>query len=312
MSATLGGTIYVSVIWTAGDVLTEAKLDNMVANDQAYDSHTAQGLLLNNTYSFASKNAAASANYNLARMNASDQAEFGDDGITALKKGLWDGWIIAGETWTYASADAPTFTMTVPSGAVSKYNVGDRIKLTQTTVKYFIVTAVADTTLTVYGGTDYTLVDATISANYYSHSKSPVGFPLDPTKWTILTTDTETKAKISPTGGVWYGGATAWGVGANITIVVPIGAWDLNYSINVDCISMMVTLSSTNNSETDPDLTSYFYTVGGVRTIFNRQMNKKVIVATKTTWYLMGKLITGNIETNNGQYTYVRATCAYL
>lgn len=29
---------YVSVVWTAGDILTEAKLDNMVANDRAVDA----------------------------------------------------------------------------------------------------------------------------------------------------------------------------------------------------------------------------------------------------------------------------------
>lgn len=41
----MGFTIaYASVTWTAGDTITEAKLDNMVANDQAYDSHAAQGL----------------------------------------------------------------------------------------------------------------------------------------------------------------------------------------------------------------------------------------------------------------------------
>lgn len=36
-------TTYTSVTWTAGDVLTEAKLDNMVANDQAVDA-MAQGI----------------------------------------------------------------------------------------------------------------------------------------------------------------------------------------------------------------------------------------------------------------------------
>jgi len=34
---------YTSVSWTAGDVITEAKLDAMVANDQAVDAH-AQGI----------------------------------------------------------------------------------------------------------------------------------------------------------------------------------------------------------------------------------------------------------------------------
>lgn len=30
---------YTSVVWTAGDVITEAKLDNMTANDQAVNAH---------------------------------------------------------------------------------------------------------------------------------------------------------------------------------------------------------------------------------------------------------------------------------
>lgn len=43
----MGFTIaYTAVVWTAGDIITEAKMDNMVANDQAYDAHAAQGLEL--------------------------------------------------------------------------------------------------------------------------------------------------------------------------------------------------------------------------------------------------------------------------
>ena len=83
------------------------------------------------------------------------------------------GWIPAQETWAYASAT----TITVPAGAASKYSIGDKIKLTQTTVKYFYVTGVADTVLTVNGGTDYTVANAAITLNYYSKSASPVGFP---------------------------------------------------------------------------------------------------------------------------------------
>jgi len=91
----------------------------------------------------------------------------------------WDGWLEAKETWTYASAT----TITVPSGAASKYQRGDKIKLTQTTVKYFYITGVADTVLTITAGTSYTLVNAAISANYYSHEANPMGFP-DWFNWT--------------------------------------------------------------------------------------------------------------------------------
>lgn len=85
----------------------------------------------------------------------------------------WDGWQSANETWTYATAT----TITVPSGAASKYRVGDKIKFTQTTVKYFVIVGVADTVLTVTGGDDYTVANAAITVNYYSHSETPLGFP---------------------------------------------------------------------------------------------------------------------------------------
>ena len=55
----LGAVSYTSITWTVGDVITEAKLDNMVANDQAYDSHAAQGLLLNNDVGYYQKDSGA-------------------------------------------------------------------------------------------------------------------------------------------------------------------------------------------------------------------------------------------------------------
>lgn len=93
--------------------------------------------------------------------------------LTNAIDNLNSGWIDPEETWTYASAT----TITVPSGAASKYAVGDKIKLTQTTVKYFYITAVADTLLTVTGGSDYTLTNTAITDFYYSKAASPLGFP---------------------------------------------------------------------------------------------------------------------------------------
>ena len=86
---------------------------------------------------------------------------------------LETGWTEGVGTWTYASAT----TITIPAGGASLYAVGDKIKLTQTTVKYFYITAVANTLLTITGGTDYTLANAAITLPYYSHAASPVGHP---------------------------------------------------------------------------------------------------------------------------------------
>lgn len=85
----------------------------------------------------------------------------------------YDGWQLVSDSWSYASVT----TITVPTGAASLYQIGDKIKLTQTTAKYFIVTAVADTLLTVTGGSDYSVANAAITSPYYSHSDYPLGWP---------------------------------------------------------------------------------------------------------------------------------------
>ena len=91
------------------------------------------------------------------------------------QKTLYDngGWIGAVGTWTYASATS----INIPAGGLTLYAVGTRVKLTQTTEKYFYIVGVADTLLTITGGTSYTLTNAAITLPYFSHAASPVGFP---------------------------------------------------------------------------------------------------------------------------------------
>jgi len=88
-----------------------------------------------------------------------------------------DGWIAAGETWTYASAS----TFTVTGDVTGKCQKGDKVKLTQTTAKYFYVLSASysapSTTVTVIAGTSYTVADAAITSPYYSHEANPIGFP---------------------------------------------------------------------------------------------------------------------------------------
>jgi hypothetical protein len=87
--------------------------------------------------------------------------------------GALDGWTPTGETWSYASAN----TITVPTGAANRYQKGDRAKWTQTTVKYGVIIAVADTLLTIAINADYVVTNLAISVNYYSHQLSPIGYP---------------------------------------------------------------------------------------------------------------------------------------
>ena len=50
---------YATVTWTGGDTITEAKLDNMVANDRAEDAHESGVYLLNSTGKLQFRNASA-------------------------------------------------------------------------------------------------------------------------------------------------------------------------------------------------------------------------------------------------------------
>jgi len=88
--------------------------------------------------------------------------------------GSVDGWVSAGETWSYASAS----TINVPSGAASKYSIGDSIRWKQGgAYKYGVISAVADTLLTIITNTDYTVANSAITDNYYTHSPTAIGLP---------------------------------------------------------------------------------------------------------------------------------------
>jgi hypothetical protein len=88
-----------------------------------------------------------------------------------------DGWRSTTQEWAYASATS----FTISGDWTTLYNKGDKIKLTQTTTKYFYVTGVSfgggNTTVTINGGSDYTLANAAIAAPLYSKELTPAGFP---------------------------------------------------------------------------------------------------------------------------------------
>lgn len=86
------------------------------------------------------------------------------------------GWTASGESWTYASATS----INVPTGALSKYSKGMLIKLDQTTggTKYFYITDVADTLLTIAPLQADVLENEAITATSYSTVAQPIGAPV--------------------------------------------------------------------------------------------------------------------------------------
>lgn len=179
------------------------------------------------------------------------------DFVGAMTVKSYDGWITETRTWTYASGagtNVGTFTV-ADVDLTGVYQVGNRIKLTQTTVKYAIITKVAfstDTTVTIYMGTDYTIANAAITSPAYSRDKSPVGFPIDPAKWTVTATSSSDRTNFG--NGAW----------ATLTdaITVPIGAWRISLKgwvlVTVTQAATrraLVTLSSDASTETNSQTT---------------------------------------------------------
>lgn len=245
----------------------------------------------------------------------------GTGGKTILDSGLGlDGWIAPGETWTYASADAPTFTFTIAGvDLTTKYQAGQRIKLTQTTVKYFIITKVAfstDTTITVYGGTDYTLVNAAITLPFYSTSKAPFGFPLDPAKWTVTATDSTQRSQATPVQNTWYN------LGS-VSISIPIGVWYVSRKVVLQigdatstAYAFQVTLSTANNTASDSDFTSAYVVSVAVGVEVTDYLQKSLNLASKTTYYLNTRTISAALDQlynrNDDAPAIIACVCAYL
>lgn len=237
--------------------------------------------------------------------------------------GLVSGWFAAGETWTYASSDDPTYTFTIASfDATSKYSPGMMLKLTDSGTQYFFITKVVfdnpGSTITVYGGTDYDLSTGTITNPFYSVDKAPLNFPLDPLKWMVRVTDSTNRSQASPASGTWYNLGTT-----NAQIAVPIGAWRLSYSVllyvNQDILNgAYSTLSTANNSESLTDMTSRIF-IGGSTAAYGQRitLGKNILLATKATYYLNAKVTTGSTQTvyflnaDDGDMV-LEAVCAYL
>lgn len=93
--------------------------------------------------------------------------------ITSLIKKLWGGWVTQSGTWAYLSST----TISGPSADIALMRVGTKIWINQTTDKYFYVIGKSGTTITVTGGSDYTVANATITAGYFSNEETPSGFP---------------------------------------------------------------------------------------------------------------------------------------
>jgi hypothetical protein len=233
-----------------------------------------------------------------------------------------NGWRDVYETWTYASADDPTFTFTIVGDYTNDYSEGMKIKLTQTTVKYFIITKVAysapNTTVTIYGGTDYDLANATITDPQFSTDRAPFGFPMNPEKWRVRVANTSNESQALPVALTWYN------LGA-FSISIPIGTWYVDYQVSpyvweTDTrVTVYTTLSNANNTE----FSKYWTTVSSIQCgsaalmdIVTVHRSGIILATTKQQRYLntmTPDAAAGGIGNYGDEgYSVITAVCAYL
>ena len=231
---------------------------------------------------------------------------------------LKTGWNAISATLTYSSADDPTYVVGTSVDLTGILSVGMKIKLTQTTAKYFFVTAIDSTTITLYGGTDYTLANAAISNVYYSTEKAPFGFPLDIDKWSVVTISNAYAVQNTPTQNVYYNPSS-------LNLVVPIGKWNLGWCANAypqrasaAICEQQCGLSTSTSSFTDPKLNGSVYGESNTKFLLTICRENTVTLTSKTTYYLLARTTQTNMSSIAylGSDTYgntiIKATIAYL
>jgi len=184
--------------------------------------------------------------------------------------------------------------------------------------EYAVVTKVSysspTTTVTLYTGNSNTIPNQTLGTVYFSTSRTPYGFNADKGNWTLQVTERTGTSGIAPSSNVWTNIDS-------LQMSVPAGSWQLSYQLlvsasSVTAISIYTTLSTTNNTDVDPDINTHTYTSGGVATINNSlYRNKNYTISSQTLYYfnIMQDSGTSNITLNPNQATpTLKAECLYI
>ena len=181
MTATFPGGVKQFPVINPGDQILSAtenaQQDEIVAIEQAL-----LGEITDGNVQYVKKPATSTDNA-VPRFDGTDGKKIQNSGVIINDSGQLsgnglDGWIYDTDTWTYVSA-----TSFEVSGKDVRYRFpkGTKIKLVQSgATKYFYVTAATfstDTTITITGGSDYSLANATISGHAYSYAAAPQDFP---------------------------------------------------------------------------------------------------------------------------------------
>lgn len=193
-------------------------------------------------------------------------------GLTGSETSLLVGYSFNGVV-TDLSSNAYTLTANnsaVATNADSPFG-GQADGTISSTLDYAIITKTAfstNTTLTVQVPEGCTIpTTGGVSAVSYSTQKVPYLFPAQRGKWRVYTLVKANAIQSSPTGTTWYNLGPTSGTSGGHQLNVPVGDWRLGYEASTyagrsgssDGLGIQTTLSTANNSETDPDMTSRVY-----------------------------------------------------
>jgi hypothetical protein len=241
------------------------------------------------------------------------------------------GWVEDAETrtWSYSSADAPTYVFSVDDDMTGITSAGMRLRYKQSagTYKYGIITAVGSysggaTLITAYMGTDYDLDDEEVTNVAYSAAKSPFGFPMNPDKWTVEYNDNTLFSQASPVSGTYYN------VGG-ISLELPIGLWDVKSSYlatatysSANNASIRAVFSTSSNGTVTASYINESFLVFIARASETSSYDGAVVhntnfvtsAASPTTIYLFAAVFNSGASSISigGIPTVIRAVCAYL
>jgi hypothetical protein len=137
--------------------------------------------------------------------------------FSGMVKKLWNGWVTQSGDWTVLSST----TISVPTADADLMSFGTRVWIDQTTDKYFYVKGKSGTTITLTGGSEYSLAVSSITAGYFSNEATPAGMPpgfdFTPTYGNLTVGAGANTGRFSINGG-YVDGYTRWvyGVGSSV------------------------------------------------------------------------------------------------
>lgn len=241
------------------------------------------------------------------------------------------GWLIDTKNWVFNSnTNNPEIVISTTDGDfTSEYNNGMKIKLTNSgNLIYGIITKVgstgANTVLTILSEINpsnnqalYLLQNSAITNVYVSRDKTPLGFPMDKSKWCLTLSSTSTSVAVS-TGLV----RTPY------KLSLPTGAFDVEYLISLRAVGgggetlwVKTALSQGDSNTPYNESIDYRNAGNGYGTITKSEGIYKgranVNNTTKQDYYILcayaNSLGNAGIFSYNESFsTIMKATCSYL